>query len=363
MARLSWLPWLGRLAAVGFAVCGCVLLVAGPAAAHVGGSPAADNFSGAVTSVDPALPEGISVEIIEFGNRLRLTNTSNETVSVSGYSAEPYLEIGPDGVRRNENSPATYLNSSRDGTTPLPERADPLAAPSWLTVSSESSYEWHDHRTHWMSALLPSEVRADPDRSHRVIEWSIPLEIGGDTYQVTGVLDWTPPPAGRLSYAAVVVLLAVGVFVCWVRRSARLAVGLLGLGCAGSVWHAGSTPIASTASSSVVYAVVTISVPTVTVVVLTGLAVRAVRRQTVSAPSGSLPYLVGIAGWLMVAQALPDLDALFRSNVSALGPAWAARLAVLLLLGSGAGLAIGSIGMLRARPKAVPPNSCTAVAA
>lgn len=55
------------------------------------------------------------MEIIEFGNRLRLTNTSDETVSVPGYSAEPYLEISPDGVRRNENSPATYLNLSRDG--------------------------------------------------------------------------------------------------------------------------------------------------------------------------------------------------------------------------------------------------------
>ncbi|MGI8723352.1 MAG: hypothetical protein ACR2JG_14135 [Geodermatophilaceae bacterium] len=87
----------------------------GPASAHVGDSPAADNFSGAVTSVDRALPEGISVEIIEFGSRLRLTNTSDETVSVPGYSAEPYLEISPDGVRRNENSPATYLNLSRDG--------------------------------------------------------------------------------------------------------------------------------------------------------------------------------------------------------------------------------------------------------
>lgn len=339
-----------------------MLLAAGPAAAHVGDSPAADNFSGAVTSVSPALPDGISVEIIEFGNRLRLTNTSDETVSVPGYSTEPYLQIGPDGVRRNDNSPATYLNLSRDGTMALPERADPLASPSWLTVSSESSYEWHDHRTHWMSALLPPEVRADPEVSHRVIEWTIPLEIGGETYEVAGVLDWTPPPPAWLSYAVLVVLLAAGVVVCWVRRSARLAVGLLGVACAGSVWHAATTPIVQTATSSVVYDVVTIGVPTLTVLVLTAFAVRAIRRQSAPAPSGSLPYLTGIAGWLMVVEALPDLDVLFRSNVASVGPAWAARLAVLLLVGLGAGLAIGSIGLLRSRPKAVPDNSHAAVA-
>ncbi len=81
------------------------------------------------------------MEIIEFGNRLRLSNAGDEVVSVPGYSSEPYLEIGPDGVRRNENSPATYLNSRRDGTTPLPERADPQADPSWVSVSSETVYE------------------------------------------------------------------------------------------------------------------------------------------------------------------------------------------------------------------------------
>ena len=47
-----------------------------------------------------------------------------------------------------------------------------------------------------MSALLPPQVRADPDVSHRVIEWAVPLEINGRAYSVAGVLDWTPPPPG-----------------------------------------------------------------------------------------------------------------------------------------------------------------------
>lgn len=343
--------WLRRFAAVALAAGGFVLLSAAPAAAHVGDSPAADNFSGRVTSVSPALPDGISVAVIEFGNRLRLSNASDRVVSVPGYSAEPYLQIGPDGVQRNENSPASYLNLSLDATAPLPEQADPLAEPTWVTVSSRTVYEWHDHRTHWMSASLPPEVRADPDAPHRVIEWTIPLEIGGKSYAVAGVLDWRPPPPGWLSYAVLLGLVAVGVAAGWLWRSPRLAAGLLVLACAGSAWHLLSTPLAQGSASSVAYELLGALVPTLTVLVLTVFAVRAVRRQSADRAPGSAPYLLAIAGWLLVVEALPDLDVLFRANMYATGSAWAARLAVLLVLGLGAGLAIGSIGLMRTRPK------------
>ncbi|MDQ3475200.1 MAG: hypothetical protein M3492_02350 [Actinomycetota bacterium] len=350
------LPWLQRWVTVLGLACGLALLTAAPAGAHVGDSPAADNFSGSITSISPALPEGISVQIIEFGNRLRLSNGGDEVVSVPGYSSEPYLQIGPDGVQRNDNSPATYLNSSRDGTTPLPERADPQADPFWVSLSSETVYEWHDHRSHWMSALLPPQVRADPDVSHRVIEWTVPLEIDGRAYSVAGVLDWTPPPPGWASYAVLVVLVGTGAAAGWLWRSPRLAAGLLVLAGAGSVWHVASTPLPFGDASSVVYGLLAVLVPTVLVLVLTYFAVRAVRRPPVVGGSGSAPYLIAISGWLLVVEALPDLDVLFRSNVSAIGPAWGARLAVLLLLGLGLGLAIGSVGLMRARPKTVPTS-------
>lgn len=81
---LSRLTWLRSCMAIALGAAGFVLLVADPAAAHVGDSPAADNFSGAVTSVAPKLPEGISVGIIEFGSQLRLLNASGEVVSIPG---------------------------------------------------------------------------------------------------------------------------------------------------------------------------------------------------------------------------------------------------------------------------------------
>lgn len=181
-----------------------------------------------------------------------------------------------------------------------------------------------------------------------MIEWTIPLEIDGTTYDVAGVLDWAPPPPGWLSYAVLSVLIGIAVAAGWLWRSPRLAAGLLVMACVGSVWHVLSTPLASGGTSSVVYDLLAVLVPTLTVLALTAFSVRAARRQPAAGASGSAPYLIAIAGWLLVVEALPDLDVLFRANTYAIGPAWGARLAVSLLLGLGAGLAIGSIGLMRA---------------
>ena len=44
-----------------------------------------------------------------------------------------------------------------------PANADPRAEPDWRQVSTQPEYDWHDHRTHWMSASPPPQVAADPE--------------------------------------------------------------------------------------------------------------------------------------------------------------------------------------------------------
>ena len=122
------------------------LVVAGPAQAHVGGGKAGSDFDGRVLAVTPAMP-GVSVRVLQFGDDVELVNASPTEVMVPGYSDEPYLRIGPDGVWRNRNSPATYINLSLDGRASLPSYADSHAAPDWQRVSTEAAYVWHDHRT------------------------------------------------------------------------------------------------------------------------------------------------------------------------------------------------------------------------
>lgn len=107
-----------------------LLALAGPASAHVGGEAAGSDFDGRVVAVTPELP-GVSVRILQFGDELELVNGSATEVLVPGYSDEPYLRIGPEGVWRNANSPATYLDLDRFGRAALPDGVDPEAEPAW----------------------------------------------------------------------------------------------------------------------------------------------------------------------------------------------------------------------------------------
>src|SRR4051794_41086097 len=126
---------LGRLLVVALGLL-AALLLAGPARAPVGGGGAGGDFAGGVLAVPPAM-SGVTVGVLSFGDELELVNAGDTEVQVPGYSDEPYLRIGPDGVWRNRNSPATYINLSLSGNTTLPPHADPTAAADWEQVSTK----------------------------------------------------------------------------------------------------------------------------------------------------------------------------------------------------------------------------------
>lgn len=196
------------------------LALAGPAAAHGADAPDGTDYRTEVTEVTPARP-GLSVRAVEAGARLELTNTGDRDVEVLGYSGEPYLRVGPDGVYENVRSPATYLNRTIAGDTRLPAEADPAAAPQWRRVDDSSTARWHDQRALWRESGPPPQVRAAPDREHRVRDWVVPLRAGTEPMEIRGTLDWVPPPDA---------------YTWWVVATlGLLAVGALGLLPAGSV--------------------------------------------------------------------------------------------------------------------------------
>ncbi|HEX2772223.1 MAG TPA: hypothetical protein VHN18_07295 [Micromonosporaceae bacterium] len=190
------------------------LAVTAPAAAHGADAPDATNYRTAVTSVTPPLA-GLSVRTIEAGARLELANRTGRTIEVLGYAGEPYLQVRPDGVFENVNSPATYRNATLAGDTAPPATADPAKAPDWQRVSSEPVARWHDQRTHWLAVEPPAQVWDDPGRPHRVRDWVVPLRADTTAVEVHGTLDWLPPPDPYVWWAGI----ALGV----------LAVGALGL--------------------------------------------------------------------------------------------------------------------------------------
>ncbi|MEH0933642.1 hypothetical protein V6U80_00535 [Micromonospora sp. CPCC 205543] len=170
-----------------------VLTLAAPAVAHGADAPDGTDYRTAVTGLTPARP-GLTVRAVETGARLELVNHTGRTVEVIGYSGEPYLRVGPDGVFENTRSPATYLNRTLAGATTLPPEADPAAAPRWRRVTDDDRVRWHDQRAQWRQPGPPARVAADPTREHRVRDWVVPLRDGAEPLEVRGTVDWVPPP-------------------------------------------------------------------------------------------------------------------------------------------------------------------------
>ncbi|SDC57803.1 hypothetical protein SAMN05660690_1980 [Geodermatophilus telluris] len=333
---------LGRLVVVLLGVLAWLAL-AGPAAAHVGGGAAGSDFDGRVTAVQPAVP-GVSVRVLQFGDEFELVNTTATEVTVPGYSDEPYLRIGPDGVWRNEHSPATYINLDRFGRVTLPAGADPAAEPEWVQVSTEPQYVWHDHRTHWMSeGQLPPAVAADPARAQTVFEWTVPMAHGTTPVTVRGVLTWSPPPAPALTWTLHLALLAAVAAAGLLARTPRALAVALAVGGAAALWHAASTPEPPATVSSHAAALASALLPALTAGAVAAGGVVAARRGR-----GVLTGLLAVVlGWLLLVQGLPDVDVLWSAHVLSGGPGWAARVAVGVLVAGGAGLVVGGLAATR----------------
>ncbi len=208
----------GRVAAaVSFAVL-LVLAPAAPAFAHGGSSGAVtSNYRIELTSVTPAVP-GLDVKVVDVGGTPQVSWTGSGTLIVEGYSGEPYLRITSSGVERNEHSPATYLNQTRYATAIPPPAADAKAAPEWTRISTGTTAEWHDHRTHWMSPIPPEQVTDHPGAITMInADWTIPLQVNGNLVTVHGTLSWVPPPSGTNWLVFGVVLAAVAIIVVFSR--------------------------------------------------------------------------------------------------------------------------------------------------
>ena len=205
-----------------------VLLLAFSAAAHAAGggeNPVTEqganpNFRSLITSVSPHVP-GLSLQILQFSDRLRLTDKTGQTVTVLGYQNEPYARLLPDGtVEQNTRSPAVYLNTTFFATATVPASANPNAPPKWSVVDRTGTFEWHDHRIHWLSPALPPQVK-DTSKRVKIFNWKVPITVGSTAGGIFGQLVWVPESSG-FPVAAIVALVVVialsALLVLFVRR-------------------------------------------------------------------------------------------------------------------------------------------------
>jgi hypothetical protein len=161
-----------------------------------------------ITSVIPRVP-GLSLEVLEFADRLVLRNHTGKTVTVYGYQGEPYARVMPDGaVEVNTRSPAYFLNQNFYGDVNVPSSASPTAAPRWSIIDRTGELEWHDHRIHWMSPALPPQVKNTNVRT-KIFDWQVPIQVGSQKGAVAGNLFWVPEEGTKTPAAAIVALVVI----------------------------------------------------------------------------------------------------------------------------------------------------------
>ena len=197
---------MSRLRAVAAGVALLALLAVPTAQAHQGNP----NYRSVIDGLVPNTA-GVKLQVLNFDDRLQLDNRSGKTITIQGYQREPYARLLADGtVEVNRNSPAYYLNNDRTSTGTVPPNAKPGATPVWKIVDRTGSFQWHDHRIHWMSSIPPKQV-TDKSKRTKVFDWKVPMQVGATKTNVTGTLFWQPKPGGGIPTAALIGLVALAV--------------------------------------------------------------------------------------------------------------------------------------------------------
>jgi hypothetical protein len=337
-------------------VMACLLLgVTAPAAsAHSVSGVSATNFRTELRSISPDVP-GLTMRVIEAGSRFELENRTGEEVLVLGYSKEPYLRIGPEGVFENSRSPATYLNRSRRPTEAPPSNADPSAPPEWRKISSESVARWHDHRIHWMGKQDPPSVRRDPDRRQVIPPgWVVEMRRGDTTVTAQGDLIWVPGP-NPFPWLLLAVVLAVGVFVlarrrAWAPALAAATVALVAV----DAFHAVGVGLANAGSLGTrLGKLLAGSYYSFPAWLVGGLGVYWLSRRR---SEGAAAVAVS-AAVMALAGGFVDFGVLTRSQVPFAMATWLVRLAVAVTMGLGVGIFARALLQFRGSPETAGAKS------
>ena len=177
------------LAIVAAAFAGLATLPAPPSGAHAG-----DGLSQPIFEAMSPTVAGVTVEVAYSANyQLIVSNTTGQPLTFLADSGEPFLEIGPDGVRGNFASP-TFFNSNNPGgrdSFPPQAKPGPEVPPIWRRLSRQKSWGWYDHRLHPTESYVPPEI-VNAKKVAVLGRWRIPLRYGDQTGELQGRFEFRP---------------------------------------------------------------------------------------------------------------------------------------------------------------------------
>lgn len=149
----------------------------------------------------PPAAEGLSLAVLQGRvPGLFLDNGTGETVIVAGADGEPFLRFNRRGVQANEHSPS-WLAARRAETGETADALiDPTLPPSWRPIAEVPRFGWLEPRAAYPDDEPPPEI-IDRGEAATLLEWAVPITVGGRDASATGVTRWeplegAPAPAG-----------------------------------------------------------------------------------------------------------------------------------------------------------------------
>lgn len=146
-----------------------------------------------VDSVQPALPEGVVVQVrAGIAAQVVASNRTSTPLDVLGRGGEPFLRISSAGVQANLESPDFYETSNPVGSVAAaPQRvreSGGRTAPRFVRIGSLDSWGWYDHRLHPAQVGPPVDDRV----AVRLGEFTVPLRYGSTPVTVRGHVEFRP---------------------------------------------------------------------------------------------------------------------------------------------------------------------------
>jgi hypothetical protein len=302
-----------------FAAAGAIALAPASAAAHGPVAPIASSYLARVSGAPP----GVQAKVVDGDQRMWLQVRRGLSVVVLDYRGSPYLRFSPGGVVVNQNSAMYYLNQTPTLTPPA--NLAPSTPPRWRRVSDGASYSWHDGRLHALASVALAPGAAFVGR------WRIPLLVNGAPAGVSGGL-WHAAHPSLVWFWPIIVLLGC-VLAGWRTRRPSLDRQLArGLGLTALLAFAAAVLIRDLHGRPEVSVLQMIELAAVL-----ALALYCLYRLLLVRHGYFTYFVIAIIALWQGAELIPTL---LQGFVLAAGPAFLARTAAILSLGTGIGLLV-----------------------